>query len=264
MSSILKISLISTSLCLVKSSFAHADWPENETQQLKFCTTLAAKNTQAMQYYQKAQYLQARKVWTEHVGYLESCLRMKEDPSDQAKQIFTAKNSAYLTQNSLDTLYNSIALTYIKTHDYGKAKAWLSLAPQSPKTAFNLKLIPQHSTNNSVAGEYWRYAGLGAWQSYTVKAQAHQQYQIHFEGLYFGLNGLLYGPNLGEYEYQGKIQNRQSTWSYPDPIEHDFCRIELKFQPDRLHVTTTTNGSPDSSCGFGHNVTADGDYLKVS
>lgn len=108
------------------------------------------------------------------------------------------------------------------------------------------------------------YAGLGFWQSYTVKAQANQQYQIHFEGLYFGLNGLLYGPNLGEYEYQGKIQNRQSTWTDPDPLEHDFCRIQLTFQGDQLYATTTTNGSPDSSCGFGHNVSADGQYIKVS
>lgn len=261
---ILKTSFISGCLCLAINSTAHADWSENETQQLKFCTTLATINSQAEQHYKKAQYLQARKIWTEQVGYMESCLRLKEDPSDLAKQIFTAKNSAYLSQNSLDTLYNSIALTYIKTHDYGKAKAWLSLAPKSAKTAFNLKLIPQHLTNNSVAGEYWMYAGLGTWQTYTVKAQTNQQYYIHFEGLYFGLNGLLYGPNLGEYDYQTKIQQQQSIWTYPDHLEHEFCRIQLKFQGDRLRATTSTNGSPDSSCGFGHNVTADGEYIKVS
>jgi hypothetical protein len=43
-----------------------------------------------------------------------------------------------LDDKFLATAYNNVALTLIRLGDYRKASAWLSIAPDDPKSIYNL------------------------------------------------------------------------------------------------------------------------------
>ena len=66
------------------------------------------------------------------------------------------------------------------------------------------------------------------------------------------------GPtaNMGEGSGIATIEGDTATFK-PDGAE-DECKITMKFTGGRLVVTQ------EGICGFGHNVTADGTYRRVS
>lgn len=214
------------SCCLASTAYA------DELEQ--YCKQIPAVNQKAQQLYLQKKYTPARQQYELSVSYLESC-------------------SA--TKNSLAIAYNNVALTYIKQKDYRKALAWLSLAPNAPQTKTNLTLIPKLAPMNQPQGEYWKYAGQSMWNTYKVTTKKQRAY-IQFDGLYVGLNSVMYGPNMGSYAYTTTIKNNQTTWINPD---QNTCRIHLSFHHDLLKATSQ---SPED-CGFGHNVMADGTYQRV-
>jgi hypothetical protein len=101
-----------------------------------------------------------------------------------------------------------------------------------------------------------QYAGFGQWNQIEVKPLKNV-YQIEFNGLYMGLRSLIYGPNIGEFETTMPLNRTQAQYQVDD------CKINLKFalsQNGTHHPCQETN---NMSCGFGHNVSADGLFLKV-
>lgn len=168
----------------------------------------------------------------------------------------------HLPENSRATAYNNIALTYMHLGQYGKAKAWLSLAPEDKKTQFNLAQVESKLAANPVsegpAGLYWQYAGQGSWNTVEVKPE-ESQYVIRFSGLYMGAMSLYYGPNVGGFSTVTAIKDNQAVYrSINDAsAEGTDCTVTFSFSAQDVGLKSV------GDCGFGDNVQASGHFVKV-
>lgn len=107
-------------------------------------------------------------------------------------------------------------------------------------------------TGNQVNGT-WKFRK----NEFKIWALGDQKLQVAFSGIYEYKTGD--GEpmaNTGEGGGIAKIEGDTATFK-PDGAE-DECQITLKFTDGKLVVTQ------EGFCGFGHNVTADGTYKKVS
>ena len=128
---------------------------------------------------------------------------------------------------------------------------------ESKSSQFNLKQLPPPKQSATLAGKYVQYAGFGQWNQIKVKPLKNV-YQIEFNGLYMGLRSLIYGPNIGEFETTMPLNRTQVQYQVDD------CKINLKFAFDpKMGHTIRVSETNNMSCGFGHNVSADGLFLKV-
>ncbi|MDN4625599.1 MULTISPECIES: tetratricopeptide repeat protein [unclassified Erwinia] len=214
-------------------AFADADHPEIDCMKIK---NYAAAGDKA---YKAKQYEKARYSYTEQVAWSESC---------------------QLPDSAIAVAYNNVALTWIRQGDYRKAKAWLLIDEKDAKSQYNLGLIkeklaalPQPA---SPAGEYWEYAGKGMWNSYSISAE-QDHYKINFDGVSPGLMAMYYGPNIGSLEGKATIQNGRGVLQQREEGDWGNCDVTLLFTP--MDLTTQVNGD----CGFGHNVSAAGHYIRV-
>lgn len=232
--------LLAVTACLFTIN-AHA---VDEAQMAADCKKISSYATAGQKAYDKGDYSKARESFIEQVSWSESC---------------------QLSETAIATVYNNVALTYIKQKDFLKARAWLLLDARDKKSQYNLGLIKSElatlAKNESPAGkewqgEYWQYAGKGAWNTVGVAAK-NGQYQIEFSGLYMGMMGMYYGPNMGEFSLSSPIKNGKAVYSNKD--YGDGCQIDMLFKADSVQLTSTHN-----DCGFGHNVYADGEFIKVS
>lgn len=166
-------------------------------------------------------------------------------------------------QDQIATAYNNIALTYIKQGDLMKAKAWLMLAPADKKSQYNLSLIQPKldamPPSQSPAGLYWQYAGFGSWNLLEVKAE-EAQFKIDFSGLYMGQMSLYYGPNIGEFSVVTAIKDNHAVYHETDDASAGGgeCSVEMNFAPQSVNLHTLND------CGFGHNVRAEGEFVRVT
>ena len=100
----------------------------------------------------------------------------------------------------------------------------------------------------------------GTWKSkygeFKIWSLSQQRLQIEFSGVYAYKTPQ--GPSANDGEGSGFATIEGDTAIFkPEGVEGE-CRITLKFSGDKLVVTQT------GICGFGHNVTAEGSYKKVS
>jgi hypothetical protein len=166
-------------------------------------------------------------------------------------------------QDQIATAYNNIALTYIKQGDLLKAKAWLMLAPADKKSQYNLSLIQPKldamPPSQNPAGLYWQYAGFGSWNLLEVKAE-EAQFKIDFSGLYMGQMSLYYGPNIGEFSVVTAIKDNHAVYHETDDASAGGgeCSVEMNFAPQSVNLHTLND------CGFGHNVRAEGEFVRVT
>jgi len=158
------------------------------------------------------------------------------------------------------TAFNNVALTYLRRDEPLKAKAWLSIFPEDKKSIYNLSLVEpalvQLPTATSPEGEYWQYAGYGEWNTLKVTRKG-QQFTIDYSGLYMGVMSMYGGPNMGEFSVVSPISDHHALYQI-DEGEGINCKVDIAFQTDS--VTLHTEGD----CGFGHNVQAEGSYMRVS
>jgi hypothetical protein len=71
---------------------------------------------------------------------------------------------------------------------------------------------------------------------------------------------MYYGPNFGDFSALITINNGRAHYSMADGKDSDFnCIFDFVFNHVALKVPQTSG----DECGFGHNVSADGDYYKV-
>lgn len=223
------------------SIHAHA---VDEAQMDADCKKIAGYAAAGQKAYNQGNYGKAREAFQDQVGWSESC---------------------QLSDSAIATAYNNVALTYIKQKDFLKARAWLLLDAKDKKSQYNLGLIKnglatlansKGPAGKEWQGEYWQYAGKGAWNTVGVTAK-NGQYQIEFSGLYMGMMSMYYGPNMGEFSLSSPIKNGKAVYS--DKDYGDGCQIDIQFKADSVQLTST-----HSDCGFGHNVYADGEFIKVS
>lgn len=100
----------------------------------------------------------------------------------------------------------------------------------------------------------------GTWKTksgeFKIWALGQQRLQIEFSGVYEYKTPQ--GPSANEGEGSGVATIEGVTAVFkPDGAEEE-CQITLKFTGAKLVVTQT------GICGFGHNVTAEGTYKRVS
>lgn len=191
--------------------------------------------------YQQGQFEKAREVFRDQVAWSEFC---------------------HKPQDTIATAYNNIALTYIRQGQYRKARAWLALAPDDKKSAYNLSQIQAKldalPAAVSVAGLYWQYAGYGNWNVVEVKAE-EAQFRIDFSGMYMGLMSLYYGPNTGEFSVVTTVKEGKAEYNQADDQNAGGgqCVVNMDFAAEQVNLHTL------GDCGFGMNVQAEGPFVRV-
>lgn len=226
-------------LLLITPFFAHADITEEEAT--ANCLKVSEYSAKGGEFYKLKQYAKAREQYQQQAGWSESC---------------------QLDEDKVAMAYNNVALTYIHEGNYLKARAWLSILPNDKKSLFNLgKISGEIKTAlekqaNKPQGLYWQYAGAALWTSMTIKPQG-KQYQVDFDGYYAGLMAMYYGPNLGEFSTVLAFANGKAHYAMSG--DDGDCEYDFDVKKDLLTVTRTAG----ESCGFGHNVGAEGLYQRV-
>lgn len=227
-------------IALFQSNTALAvDEPNIEADCKKIASYVKAGN----ELYAQKRYAQALEAFQQQVAWSESC---------------------QLTDSTIATAYNNVALTYIRMGEWLKAKAYLSLAPNDKKTQFNYSLIAdqlkQLKDISNPTGVYWQYAGRGQWSVVEVSPEG-TRWRVQYHGLYMPIMGIYYGPNIGSFSALLDIHDHFAVYKQSEQKEPEYdgdCAISLKFSPQQ--VTLSTAGD----CGFGHNVIAEGEFMRVS
>ncbi|WP_312688214.1 tetratricopeptide repeat protein [Kosakonia sp.] len=218
-----------------------------EAQIAADCAKITDYAKQGNQYYQAKNYPKAREAFEQQAAWIEQCEYGKDQPNDVL----------------MATAYNNVALTWIRQGEYRKAQAWLQIMPDDQKSQYNLSRIQDKlqalPKPTSAAGEYWQYAGRGEWEVLTLKADGNARYQADWAGYSFGIMGLYSGPNLGEFSEKVTLTNGKGDIKLHDDISQ--CTISLALSADMQTLEAQTDDP--MNCGFGHNVSADGKYLRV-
>lgn len=236
---------------------AHTE-KQQEQQQIADCQKITRYAQAGQKAYHAGNYSKARTYFEDQATWSHAC-----------RVLFQGEQTGFsISDSAVATADNNVALTYIKQKNYLKARAWLMINPDDKKSQYNIDLIKNKlaklDTSNqskSPVGEYWQYAGNGAWNVVGVK-QKGTQYQISFSGLYMGMMSMYYGPNMGEFTTLSPIKNGRAIWKESETeglAAGEGCTVTMAFKPERVTLTTT-----QGECGFGHNVRADGDFLRIS
>ncbi len=164
------------------------------------------------------------------------------------------------------TAYNNLAVAYSYQHDYLQARAWALVALRWDRNnraaRFNLHNIERALVGwqwpQTPAGEYVQYAGRGTWESMIVEPSPPGNAHFCFSGLWWGLGE---GPSgIGDLTATVPLRDSQAEYISRDFTDNQ-CSISMHFYRDKLEVKQTGN---DSDCGFGHNVTANGTFQRIS
>ena len=125
---------------------------------------------------------------------------------------------------------------------------WVSLVWLSPNVAQQPRVVTAAQVN-------------GTWQSkfgsFKILALGKQRLKVQFEGEY--LYRLADGTQMahtGTGDGIAMIEGNEATFK-PEGAE-DGCEIRLKFLKGKLEV------KQEGTCGFGHNVSAEGTYRRIS
>lgn len=229
-------------LSLSTLTFADSDF---EKELRIGCNQVKSYANNGKKFYDQKQYQKAIEQFKQQAAWSSFC----ELNRDEAKISFS--------EHAITTAFNNVGLSYGKLGRPQWARAWFSVYPEAQSSQFNLKQLPAPQKSANLAGKYVRHAGFGQWNTIEVK-QAANTYHIEFNGLYMGLRSLIYGPNLGGFNTTMPLNKTRANYSVED------CKIDLKFgfnakQGQYIQVDETNI----ISCGFGHNVSAQGTYLKV-
>ncbi|WXL24256.1 tetratricopeptide repeat protein [Ectopseudomonas mendocina] len=218
-----------------------------EAQIAADCAKISQHAQQGEAFYKAKNYPKARESFELQAAWQEEC-----DVGDQDR---------------LATAYNNVALTWIRQGEYRKAQAWLAIMPNDKKSKYNLSLIQDKldalPKPTSLSGEYWRYARLSTFQILTLKPLKIDTYQADWQGVYFGPRALYYGPNLGDFSEVVTLKNGEGDIVLRESDDAEPCILSLTKSSDGNGLTIKQS-SDSWHCGFGHNVSADGDYLRVN
>ena len=116
-----------------------------------------------------------------------------------------------------------------------------------PESGANSQIVTAAQINGT-----WRYKH----NEFKIWALGHQKLKVEFSGVYEYMSPQGRSANTGEGSGIAGIEGDTVTFK-PDDSE-DECSITMKYVGGRLRVSQV------GICGFGHNVTADGDYRRVS
>ena len=125
---------------------------------------------------------------------------------------------------------------------------WASLVLPCPSVAQQPQVVTAAQVN-------------GTWQSkfgtFRILALGKQRLRVEFEGSYlYRLNDGTQMAHTGEGSGVATIEGNEAKFK-PEDAE-DGCEIRMKFIKGKLEV------KQEGVCGFGHNVSAQGTYRRVS
>ena len=227
----------------VTTSFAESSY-QQELQQ--GCAKIKNYAQIGKKFYDQKQYAKAAKQFENQAAWAHFC------------QLNAEESGIKITDRDVEIANNNVGLSYAKLGKPQWARVWFLRDKDSKTSQYNLKQLPKPQLSTDLQGNYVRANGFGQWDYITVKKQQNR-YLIDFEGYYFGLRGLIYGPNLGSFETTMPITAKQANYRY------EGCQIKLQFLNDPQHgpkiEVEQNNGA--STCGFGHNVYAGGTFYKV-
>ena len=209
------------------------------------CAKVKTYAAQGKKFYDQKRYDQAIVQFKQQAAWSSFCRMNAKD------------GSTTFTESEIHTAFNNVGLSYAKVGQPQWARAWFDVYPEAKSSQFNLKQLPAPQKRSDLSGKYVRYAGFGQWQTLTVK-RFTKTYQIDFNGLYMGARSLIYGPNMGIFHTTMPVNASKAQYRIRN------CKIELSFKFDpasgqQIEVKETNT----DDCGFGHNVSAQGIYLKV-
>ncbi|ESK53810.1 hypothetical protein [Acinetobacter tjernbergiae] len=238
-----QLSMITATVILSSSSFAEDSF-EQELQQ--GCSKVKQYAQTGKKLYDQKQYAQAAKQFEDQAAWAQFCLMNADESGIQ------------VSDREIEIANNNVGLSYAKLGKPQWARVWFLRDAESKTSQYNLKQLPKPKIAADLQGTYVRANGFGQWDYITVTKQQHQ-YRINFEGYYFGIRGLIYGPNLGEFDTNMPITAKQANYRYED------CQIKLQFLNDPINgqKIEVEQNNGESSCGFGHNVYAGGTFYKV-
>lgn len=232
-----------TSVFAATTSFAESSF-EQELQQ--GCAKVKQYAQAGKKFYDQKQYAKAVKQFEDQAAWAHFC------------QLNAEESGIRVTDRDVEIANNNVGLSYAKLGKPQWARVWFLRNKDTKTSQYNLKQLPKQQISKDLQGSYVRANGFGQWDYITVKKQQNR-YLIDFEGYYFGLRGLIYGPNLGSFETSMPITAKQANYRYED------CQINLQFlnDPQNGQKIEVEQNNGQSTCGFGHNVYAGGTFYKV-
>jgi len=123
----------------------------------------------------------------------------------------------------------------------------VTVAQEPPQSVTGAKIVTAAQINGT-----WRYKH----NEFKIWALGHQKLKVEFSGVYEYMSPQGRSANTGEGSGIAGIEGDTVTFKPDD--SGDECSITMKYVGGRLRVSQV------GICGFGHNVTADGDYRRVS
>lgn len=242
----MKLTIFYSGIAIIVCGSVQFAYANSDATIIQECQKLSQYAQHGAQFYQQKNYGKALNAFKDQAAWTHFCSFHDE---------ITHKN---ISSEQIATAYNNVGLTYAKLGKPHWARAWYEIIPESAKSQHNLKQLPLVKSSRTKTGVYVSYAGQGAWNIIEVKDKKDRD-QITFSGLRMGLMGMIYGPNMGEFNIDMPKNTYTAQYRYED------CNIQLRFLPataqgERIKVT---QNQTDSTCGFGHGVYADGTYLKV-
>jgi hypothetical protein len=205
----------------------------------------------------------------EAIGLFEQQAGLAELADVECQTKIARRSAALAACKLVLTAYNNLAVAYSDKQDYLRARSWALVATgrdeKDPATQFNLRKIERALVGwqwpQTPAGEYIQYAGRGTWESIIVEPSPPGNLHFCFSGLWWGLNDLEQGPpGMGDLTGTVPLHDSQAEYTSRE-FTGDKCLITMHFSRDKLEVKQT--GS-DFDCGFGHNVTANGTFQRIS
>ncbi|WP_406741380.1 hypothetical protein [Acinetobacter shaoyimingii] len=240
----MKTTLLSIPFFLFSIQSVYANTTEQDIKQK--CAQVKQYAQLGKKFYDQKQYSKALEQFKDQAAWSSFCLYNQDISGTK------------LTENDVVIANNNVGLTYAKLNKPQWARAWYLKDKEAKSSQFNLSQLPQPKLSTDLSGTYVSSAGFGQWNTIKV-SKKKTSYDLSFEGLYFPPYGLISGPNLGEFDTSMSLKQKHATYQYED------CKITLdfKFKPAEGHVITVKQNESQSGCGFGHNVWASGQYLKV-
>ena len=116
--------------------------------------------------------------------------------------------------------------------------------------------LAQRPQPQGPGGVYWQYAGRGVWSEVVVKPQG-ERWLIDFSGYAMPQMGLYYGPNMGDFSAELPIAHGKAVYHQHESDSAQVCDVTMAFGEQALEMHTR------GDCGFGHNVRAEGRYVRV-
>ncbi|ENV61716.1 hypothetical protein [Acinetobacter soli] len=243
MTTFFKLSVLLLGTAIAQISAAEISY-EQELKQ--GCAKIKSYAQLGKKYYDQRDYAKAIDQFELQASWTHFCILNQEESGSK------------LTARDMDLANNNVGLSYAKSGQPLWARAWFLRDGTTDTSRFNLKQLPPPAISSSLEGTYVRPNGFGQW-NYVFVSKKAKSYQIDFQGYYFGLRGLIYGPNMGNFTIQMPLSQKQAQYRYQD------CKIDLAFNADTKigQFITIKQSESESACGFGHNVFADGIYQKV-